>query len=367
MKIAVVTVQRVTNYGALLQAFASKEILSKYGDVEIIDYDNRYLTSHMDLIRFKWSKRGIKMLVHDILNFKNRKRLLKNFKDFIRNHLNLTKSATREDLLGKEFQDYDYYVSGSDQIWNPSIVNADGKIDEVYFLAFAASNAKKVSLSSSMGGYTFTQEESKSIKRLLEAYSAISVRENEGADYLNKLFPEKKIAKTLDPTLLLTESDWKKLADGKDPVIQGGYILVYSVPRTALLRKAITYFSKKFRMPVVAIDKMFNAMTDVDYSLRDMGPGEYISLFLNASFIITDSFHGTCFSVNFKKPFVCIPATKGANRQEGFLKALGLMSRLVYEESEFDTITQDLDFSGPAEKLSKLRAQSLGFLERAMS
>lgn len=368
MRIAIITVQRVTNYGALLQAFASRHVLSKYGEVNVVDYENPYLTSHMHLIRYGLSTRGVKMFVHDIFNIRNRLILIKKFTSFINEHLALTQRVNSEDLENGVLDGYDFYVSGSDQIWNPKIINQHNEIDPIYFLSFVRPESNKISYASSMGNYEFSSLESTKVKDFLNDFKAISVREKEGVDYLNGLFKEKTITQVLDPTLLLTKNNWLSVFKVKESnyLVSDNYILVYSVPRTKLLRKAILFFANKFNMPVIAIDKMLQPMQGVSKSIRSAGPEEFISLFTNANFIITDSFHGTCFSVNFEKPFVCIPATKKANRQEGLLGALGLMDRIIYQEKDFGNITDEIDYELPSAKLTKLREQSLSYLESAL-
>jgi hypothetical protein len=369
MKIALITVHKVTNYGAIFQAFATISVLSKYGTVHTVDYQNPYLDSHLDVLRFKPSIRGIKMLAHDLLNLKNRSVLVKKFKGFIAANLNLTSKFTAGQLKNGLEEQYDVYVSGSDQIWNPIIINPHGKIDPNYFLAFAAKGAKKISCASSMGNYEFSEQQSSIIRDLLSDFHRISVREKEGRTYLQNLLPDKSISRIMDPSLMLSGSEWLSTFGLEKRSKEEGYILVYSVPRMGLLRRAITYYSEKFSLRVLAIDKMLIAMDSVDQNIRTAGPEEFVELFANARFVITDSFHGTCFSVNFEKPFVCIPAApkSKANRQEGLLSDLGLLNRIVYDESEFSGITFDLDYSQAREKLRMLREDSLAFLEEAIT
>lgn len=368
MKIALITVHKVTNFGALMQAYASKLILSRFGKVSVIDYKNPFLDRQMHLFRFKLSVHGFKMLAHDILNFGNRWKYRKKFKDFIRTNYNLTEPYTSKKLQNQEIAlEYDVFVCGSDQIWNPKIINPNSQIDPNYFLAFAPPSSCKISFASSMGNYSFNPQEAEYLRSLLKDFHAISVREKEGRDFLENLFSEKTIHHVLDPTLLLSKEDWLETLDTRDPVVNTPYILVYSVPRTALLRKAVTYYSTKFGMKVVAIDKMLFPMKSVDIHHSKGGPEDFIRLFANASFVITDSFHGTCFSVNFEKPFVCIPATPKANRQEGLLGSLGLMQHIVYEESSFKNIPKTLDYQNAKARMQELRKQSLSFLSTALN
>ncbi|NND15983.1 MAG: polysaccharide pyruvyl transferase family protein [Eudoraea sp.] len=367
MKIALITIHKVTNYGAILQAFATTEVLSRFGHVQFIDYQNKYLTSHLHLIRFKPSVKGIKMLAHDILNFPNRYRFTSKFKKFIREQFDMTAKLSSEDLMKGRAGDYDVYICGSDQIWNPKIVNSTLTIDPIYFLAFAEEGATKISYASSMGNYIFSDEERQELKFLLQDFHGISIREKEGKELLDEILPDREIRQVVDPTLLLSGSKWLATFQSTNTPPEKPYILVYSVPRTQLIRRAIAYFAEKLQLRVIAIDKMLIPMKKVDLSMRYAGPRDFIELYANASFVITDSFHGTCFSINFEKPFICIPATKNANRQEGLLAAVGLRDRIIYEEDGFGSISTDLDYTEPRKKLEMLRQDSLDYLKQTMS
>lgn len=364
MKIALVTIHNVTNYGAILQAYATKIALSKYGEVNVIDYQNQYLNKNMHKVRFEGSVHGIKMLVHDILNLPWRTRLLSRFKNFTDTNLNLTLTMSDKDLSEGKLNEYDVYVCGSDQIWNPVVVSPIDKIDPIFFLSFAPSVSKKFSYASSIGHHHFTQAEKKQVKELLDKFEMVSVRESDGKKKLEEILPEKEIFHVVDPTLLLPKKEWYSLFNVKQN--NEKYILVYSVPRTDLIKKAIVYFSQKMGLKVIAIDRMFFPIGKIDKHVRDAGPNEFIQLFANASFIITDSFHGSCFSVNFEKPFACISAKKGANRQESLLKLLGIEERIMYTVEDFSNLNLNVDYNEVTPKLEKIRNESLSFIEAAI-
>lgn len=170
MKIALITIHKANNYGAILQAFATKRVLSKFGEVSTIDYDNRYLNHHLDIFRFDLSVHGIKMFIHDILRLKYRIKAINRFKKFIKNNMNLTKTLTAEQLAQGGAKDFDIYVCGSDQIWNPEIVSQDKTIDSIFFLSFANKNAKKLSYASSIGHHNFNDLEKKEIAKVFRRF-----------------------------------------------------------------------------------------------------------------------------------------------------------------------------------------------------
>lgn len=368
MKIALITIHNVTNYGAILQAFATNEILSRYGKVEMIDYQKNHLSNHMDLIRFNLSFRGFKMLVHDVLNLRSRYKMVSRFKRFIEDNMILTKNFSSEQLTMGKASGFDLYVCGSDQIWNPEIVSADKTLDPIFFLSFAPKGVTKISYASSTGHHIFNEEEKQEVKKLLHDFKNISIREKDGQDQLLKIFPDREINLVLDPTLLLSKKEWLMKFNIAENQHGEDYILVYSVPRTSLIKKAISFFAEKLNLKVVSIDKMLLPITNGVDHINHAGPIEFLQLYANASFVISDSFHGLCYALNFEKPFVAVSSNKVGNRQENLLALLGIDDRLVKDEADFLEISVDLDYNkGISEKLNLLREKSLEYIDSSIS
>ncbi|MEH6704702.1 MAG: polysaccharide pyruvyl transferase family protein [Galbibacter orientalis] len=369
MKIALITIHNVTNYGAILQAYATNEVLSSYGEVTVINYQKKHLSSHMDLVRFEMSIRGLKWVIHDTLNIFARYKMISRFKSFIKATLSLSKLIEDNDNFNDVTFNYDVFVSGSDQIWNPSIVSESKSIDPVYFLSFAPLGSKKISYASSIGHHSFTKIEKIEVMKLLKDFSHISVREKDGRQKLAEILPEREIEVVLDPTLLLSKNDWlHKLKLNNLEVPKEKYILVYSVPRTELIRKAVDYFSKKLNYKVISIDKMLMPLTKVDNHVNNAGPREFIQLYANASFVISDSFHGLCYAINFEKPFVAVSSNKVGNRQENLLALLQIKEKdvLVRSEDDFKNISSEMDFTNVRKKLQHYREKSMDYLKIAI-
>lgn len=363
MKIALITIHNANNYGAVLQAYATKKILSNFGEVHTINYDNKHLSHHLDLLRFSPSIHGIKMVIHDLLRLPSRIQAVSKFKNFITTNMNLTQKLSFEELMKGKAGHFDVYICGSDQIWNPEIVSPNKKIDPIFFLSFASKNAKKISYASSIGHHHFSDSEKLEVKNLLYDFTTISTRENDGQKKLSEILPDREIQHVLDPTLLLSKDEWLEALDIKLVKPKEAYILVYSVPRTELIRKAVDFYAKKLNLKVVAIDQMLFPLTKVDEHIKDAGPKEFIELYANASFVITDSFHGTCFAANFGKPFVSVSAGKRANRIISLLSLLDVNKRLVNNENEFENIKFEIDSEQILSKLEKLKDKSKKILE----
>ena len=365
MKIALITIHNANNYGAILQAYATKKVLSQYGSVSTINYVNPYLAHHLDLVRFEISKHGIKMAVHDAFRIYSRYKAIRKIKDFLHTTMELTDPVTKEDILHNKLNDFDLYVCGSDQIWNPDIVSAEKKLDATYFMDFAPREAKKISYASSAGAHIYTGSEVEQVRNLLHDFEVISVREKGTADMLEAILC-RKVHHVVDPTLLLSKDEWIEsfeisLDDNQNAPIDK-YILLYSVPKTPLIRETVDYFARKLNLKVVTVDQGLTLPAKVDVHIKDAGPREFVKLFLNAEFVITDSFHGVCFAVNFGKQFIAVSPGDRSNRIESFLAMVDLEERLINSEEQFGDINVDIDFNEVYLKLFEIRNSSLNVL-----
>ncbi len=368
MKIALITIHNSKNYGAILQTFAMQEVLLRHGEVDIINYDNRYLSKSLDLIRFEISFHGVLKMCHDVLCFLPRRRLFRKIKTFYKENMRQTSLFSQEDLLSEDASTYDYYVAGSDQIWNPNIINKSRTLDPIYFLNFARKGAKKISFATSIGAHKYTSYEKCQLKEFLKDFETISVREKDSQLMLQE-FIDKPVQHVLDPTLLLSKNEWfqKMGLQDKTTTSLGNYILLYTVPKTPLLRKAIDFFSKKMGLQVISLEQSLIPMTKIDRQVRDAGMIDFIELFANAKFIITDSFHGVCFSINFSRHFVAISPGEKSNRIESLLSVVGLENRLAKTEKEFEDMELDIDYTVAQLKLTAARSSSLEILSKSFS
>lgn len=365
MKIALITIHNANNYGAVLQTFAMQEVLKGYGEVKIINYKNRHVSRSFDLVRVKLGIHGLLGTGKDVFRLFPRRRVIKKFKSFIENNLYLTESVTHEDLVNGKANEYDVYIAGSDQIWNPMCVNEKGLIDLGYFLDFAPTKAKKISFASSIGGHKYSETEADHAKVLLSSFEHLAVREKDTQTYLEKLL-NKPVAHVLDPTLLLDKRAWLDAIEVSSCKGRVGYILLYTVPKLPLLKKVVSYFANKLGLKVVLLEQGLTASARVDEHIRDAGPEDFIKLFANASFVITDSFHGTCFALNFEKPFVAVSSGVHSNRIESLLNLIGLEERLIKDPKDMAHISLEMDMGAALERLSVAREKSLHYLALAL-
>lgn len=364
LKIALITIHWANNYGASLQTFATVKALSKYGEVSVLDYRNPYTGKGMLWIRFGTNPRDILRMSKDIFRLIPRYRVIKKFKNFTYKNFNLTDTLRNDSDFKKLENRFDIFVSGSDQIWNPKIINEQGIIDIHYFLDFVTAK-NKISYASSLGTYKYSEKEAQQITPLLNSYDSISVREQDSSIYLSELL-QKDVTHVVDPTLLHTKEEWLTFFDIDVNHNEEPYILVYALHKDKLLKQVVEKVVEELNLRVITIDQDPFTNFKCDRHIRDASPEEFVKLFSQASFIITNSFHGTCFSVNFNIPFVVTTPASSINRIESLLKAINIEERITIGENLSELINKHIDFDLINTNLHQLRSISNSYLLKAI-
>ncbi|KMM80724.1 polysaccharide pyruvyl transferase family protein [Pseudomonas deceptionensis] len=364
MKIGILTIHNSSNYGAVLQTFATQEYLKKIGQPEIINYKNTHTDKTMDLFRIGTGPRDLLRIGKDIFRAAPRMRLLKKFKHFFNNHYTL--SGNPQEVLNSISGNYDLILCGSDQIWNPNIVNRYKTIDANYFLQFAGAT-RKLSYASSFGSHKFSKSEEKEVADHLKSFDSISVRESDSAKYLS-LILNRPVSHVVDPTLLLDKDEWLSKLAISTTTNKRPYLLVYVLKKDAILKETVKLVSKHLNLDVVTIDQDPFSGFHCREHIRDAGPLDFIRLFNGASFIITNSFHGTAFSVNFNKPFIVTPPPTGANRILSLLTALESEEYMLKDQKTAVALAKKSpDFNKINKLLNILRENSKLYLKQAIT
>lgn len=368
MTIGILTFQASNNYGALLQAYALQESIIKMNkEVEIINYISPAKQGWYKPFDFS-IKKSLKHNLRQMLKIpnyfyvKNKNKKTQIFKD---NTLNISP----EKFIGRSSQ-FEYYVNkyetivvGSDQVWN--YVNTS--FDKVYLLDLNNSNIKKISYSASFGMEMLESSYESDYKKLLGEFQAISVREKSGKNIINKLLPDKNIEVTLDPTLLLTKEDWSM----RFPVININpervpYILVYTIGKDKKLDHIAKFISEEFQLKIIRIKRDFR---DISFSDKNINPSveDFMAYINNANLILTNSFHGVAFSINFKKDFyVYLKENNKANtRIENLLQITNLNHRIINSKDDLSKL-DSIDFDIPIHLLNKERLASLKYIEKEL-
>lgn len=294
MKIGIVTWFNVPNYGTFLQAYALQKFLSKKDfDVYLINYkSNSFL--YADLRR----------LVFSLIPCLRKKNIYSNskyvFDKSSYKYLKLSKRITKKNTY-KLNQLYDFFISGSDQIWSP--VNYKSK--EFYMLDFYQGK-NCISFSTSLGGNDIPENEKEIYYQLLKKYSYVSVRENSSKLILEALLG-RDIECLCDPTFLLTKEEWQKQEVKPKSYTEHKYIFCYFLGNKSFYKEKLLEIRKKYplhKMKVVRLgNEKFELEDDFFCYENSLDPFEFLFLMNHSEFVVTDSFHATVFSIIFDKPF----------------------------------------------------------------
>lgn len=297
LKAGLVTFYHLHHYGAILQAAATQRALASLGwDCETIDY---FVNQDIRILKPPTSPGRAANDAYNALHYPALKRRWQRFEGFSKAHLNLTARRFRSwEELREARLPYDLLVSGSDQIWNPAIF-PDGRFDPVFFGTF--SPLRKIAYAPSFGAARLPEGMEEELKGYLAGFSHLSVRELSGREIVREA-AGREAAVVLDPTLLLTAAEWSALA--AEPVVRGGdYILCYCISRSGALEPYIRRLAEETGLPVVQLCGTRRKLHPKAKLIFDAGPAEFLSLFRNAAYVCTNSFHGTVFSVQFQRPF----------------------------------------------------------------
>lgn len=357
MKALVVTTQYVNNYGAVLQAYGMHCLMEKEG------MTHEFLKqipgdAHIFQSVFPVCATSVHKLAENLKKLPYAaalKRRLKNFEQFRKQHLPETRLFTSQDDVIKNADVYDLYITGGDQMFNRSCLNRP-----VNLLEFGPKEACRISYSTSLGAAEFTDDEMRQLCQRFSHYQTISLREGDHAKKLQQLL-KVTVRSDLDGSFLIDGKDWEKVEVFDASHYPKKYILVYELLHHSHLKKAVEAVRKKYQLPVVVITADAKVTCQADIVVRDAGPGEFIGLFHHASFIVTTSFHGTCFSVIFRKPFLSL-VRENEQRIPFLLQEFGLSD---YYTAKFETLPeQEPNFTIAQKKISQGRAESMAYLRR---
>lgn len=360
MKVGVITFHRALNYGALLQAFALRYSLAELGaDAEILDYRNQVIEDMYFYPSF-WQRRTVKDKVKFLVQGKSELKRREKFEKYRKKYLNLSREITAGNDMINLSKEYDIFVTGSDQVWNYGAHNFDAN----YFLHFINDKKRKYSYAASFGVSSLPKDLKDNYKELLGNFAMCSVREEQGLKILGDLGIENRRI-DLDPTMLLTKEEWKSQFDISDYQHER-YIFAYYFELTDTLRAYIEKLALETGCIVMFVGSPLKAPFKCRCkALRTADPVDFVKTVANAEYVVTNSFHGTAFSIIFNKKF-CVELLKTASRVnsriENILRTFSLENRLIDSSSINDSINWD----GINSKMTELRKNSLNYLKEIL-
>lgn len=350
-KIGIITLHFYENFGSVLQAYALlKKIEDLYTDAEITILN--YIPEGSRYAYFSNKK---------LLDRYEEKRKL--FDTFRRDILGVSEvTLTGKDLF--DLDSFDYLITGSDQVWNPSITH----LDPVYFLGFASSKTVKISYAASLAVSSSDPQMTDNIfRQFLPGFDFISIRENVHEEYIQS-FTDVKVKTVVDPTLLLSKKDYEPIIS-KDSLCEEKYILMYFLTHDPNAIDIANMLAHKFGLKLIHYfadmpERLFYSNSE---NFAFAGPEEFLWYVNNAELVFTNSFHGTIFSILFEKPFYTYTAEREMLSRVIYLtEMLGLEDRRLTGHIPVNNITLATNFRTTKERLQKKRDEAISFLSTAL-
>lgn len=381
LNIGLITYHAAYNYGSVLQAYATQEKLERLGHtVTMIDYRSKEGARYYENLYFRGQ--GVQSFLADLTTIPVahlRKQRMQKFENFISNKIHLSAFRYHEpDELNSLAESFDVAVSGSDQIINKhsnELERVDWRYMNPYLLRWA--KCRKISYASSPA--TMTDDDLKHIADALADFSALSAREQSACYALEKI-TGKHVEHVCDPTLLLSANDWMHQISVRLPekLNEGRYLFFYSLVRP---KRAISVFqqlkqlSDNIGMPIAVLTPMAGNVPRCDelINVLDAGPNEFLGLIKYARGVITDSYHGTLFSINFNKQFLVYSENSVEHelntRRGQILKELSLTNQIITELSpeSLQELNTMINYQAINESLEEMRSNSSNYLIKALN
>lgn len=351
-----ITCSRPTNYGAVLQTYGLNTALRKMGiDARVIDYNPEYYWK---------SNRPLPVrIIRNIVRFPDLIKGKKVFGDFLNQYVPMSRRMYHSLAeIEADLPIADVYICGSDQIWNCK--NKENGKDDAFFLSFAPEGSRKIAYAASLAMPEIPQDQRSRFHTLISDFDAVSVREPSAIHLLEEIGIE-KAQSVVDPVFLLESTDWDVIANASDYNPKEEYVLVYGYNRQKNVYSYARKLAKKLGVKVYTIGTAIE-----DYALNtdkyfwNASPNTFVNLIRNAKAVVTNSFHGTVFSIVYNKPFHFFTVKQTTNsRMLDLLDSLDLADRHVLSEELLDN---SIDFKKINYLLEAKRISSLTFLKSSI-
>lgn len=369
--IGIVTFQWADNYGGLLQCYALKEFINRMGqNAKIINYWPQYaIENHCSRIGLISTFKEFKKLV-----MPNWRYMAKNF--ILGRSYSTRKGSIRMDRfrnkyllddqvifysyseIESEIKKYDIIISGSDQIWNPNLTGK--QFDNVYFLNFQSSILKKVAYAASLG-VTLKDEWKQRFFQLVSQYDYVSTRESSLSSLLCRELGIESRA-VVDPVFLLDEKTWGEMIPER--MDDSHYILLYVLQRDSNIVSIANWLTEQTQLPI----RVFGAKRKYR-NAKYVPEGdilEFLFQFKNADYILTNSFHGTAFSLIFRRRFLSFLDSQKPTRIKDLLTDVGLNER-IFNGHNYSIVLEEPNYEKAMKLLDEKVHQSKDFLYSCIS
>ena len=355
------------NYGSALQAYALQQVLKALGCkpciLRQVNHDDQkgkiYLTIRA-IKRFIW-----RFIPEKHYSFSKKIKMFRDRKAFEGRYKKIDDFCQQNiDFLDIDIKDYvpdmapdSYYIAGSDQVWN----TLDHPIGPLYLFEFPNGIPHNLySYAASIGLEKITDEQIRYYINNLDRFQIVSLREKSTVNILSQTKLATKIRNDIDPTLLLDSDFWRNVATKY--VLEDKYVFIYMLRPNEELFDMAREIARKYGLKVLYAGLMNYKYDDI-LAVQDAGVDQFLSYIRDAEYVVTNSFHGTCFSVQFQKKFVSVQIASTGTRASDFLSAVGLQSHLINGISELEIIDEKIQYDIVNKKLDNLRKESINYLK----
>lgn len=374
-RVALITIHSVPNYGSVLQTYATIRAIEKNGmECELIDYryPNEWHHAHGQpreslTQRIKYA---VAAPVLELAGIHSQQVLRRRIDRFKRRNFRFTRTfANLGELEQADWSGYQAVIAGSDQIWNPRFLHGD----KAFMLSFVPDGIRKVSFASSFACSAIPPELSGRFGRYLSRFDAITVREENALQIVGvQLGLHVVPSRVLDPTLLLSSDEWNTMCAAEmDHIPHEPYIVLYGLNYAFEARPfiygAVEEMKRRLGVhKVVALagwpDSAAPASLDAR-NCRDVPVERFVALMRNACGVVTSSFHGTAFALNFGRPLISVvPSGTSDDRQSSLLRLVGAESVIAPVGTPLSALSHVYDAESVAETLSRLRERDLNLI-----
>lgn len=348
MKVGIVTIYDNNNYGNKLQCFALQQKLTELGaDVTVIHDEDKRLSIKV--------KKLIKSILKRKANTREIRLRKKQFEEF---NKKIKYSKYTVDFRHPKIKEkFEYVVVGSDQVWNPYF----NRLSNLDILKFISPN-KRISYAASFGINDVPNEYKNKISNEIANFKAISVREYQGKEIVEKLTQRRDIQVLIDPTMMLTSNDWDKVIMKPEQAINKKYILKYFLGNISKDKNdEINRIAKENDCEIIDI-------SDKNSPFYQTGPSEFLYLEKNAFLICTDSFHSCVFAILYNVPFIVFNREHNGTSMNSRITTLLLKFQLEnrYYKGKINNQILQADYTIAYKILEKERKKSLDFLKKAL-
>ncbi len=370
------------NYGGMLQAFATTRILEERGlEYELIQYEKKKSVSFIirsiprlfnnvllnDKLEALKKKNGMKKHPEFAGNDAIR---MSSFGEFKKNNFKkLSQVYYGYEALCKGADNYSAVITGSDQLWSPA-----GLPTNYYNLMFVPDGVRKISYASSFGVKQIPWYQKSRTAKFLNRLDFISMRENRGSAIVKEL-TGKDVPTILDPVFMLDADTWAKYIPVTNEMDKP-YIFAYFLGSNQGHRQAVNELAKKTGLTVVALRHLDQFVEEDenfgDFAPYDVSPDRFLNLLRGASYVCTDSFHGSCFSIIHKKQFMVFNRYDEGAKHSKNSRIDTLCSNLGVEEMRYngnniDNILKPIDYDKVYSKLNPKKKQADEYLDKAFA